>query len=168
MVFRSFFGAIFFLLALGLLIWCIGEIMWAIYVLVLGIEVPFPSLADVFYITGYGSFFIGFFIFMKVFGHVFSERAIKVPSIISGLVILAITSFTVVPEALIHSGNIVEAALAVAYPMHDAVLIALAVIALMVLWGGKLARRWLYLLIGFMLTGLVDIFYYYYDLLGLI
>jgi len=166
--FRSFFGAIFFLLALGLLIWCIGEIMWAIYVLVLGIEVPFPSLADVFYITGYGSFFIGFFIFMKVFGHVFSERAIKVPSIISGLVILAITSFTVVPEALIHSGNIVEAALAVAYPMHDAVLIALAVIALMVFWGGKLARGWLYLLIGFMLTGLVDIFYYYYDLLGLI
>jgi hypothetical protein len=52
--------------------------------------------------------------------------------------------------------------------MHDAALIALAVIALMVFWGGKLAKGWLYLLTGFMLTGLVDIFYYYYDLLGLI
>jgi len=144
--FRSFFGAIFFLLALGLSIWCIGEIVWAIHVLVFGIEVPLPSLADVFHITGYGTFFISFFIFMKVFQYVFSERAIKVPSIISGLVILAITSFTVVPEALAHSGNLVEAALAVAYPIHDAILIALAVIALMVFWGGKLARGWLYLL----------------------
>jgi hypothetical protein len=165
---RSLLGAVFFFLALGLFIWCIGEIVWAIYVLAFSIEVPFPSLADVFYITGYGSFFIGFFIFMKVFRYVFSERAIIVPSIVSGLLILAITSFTVVPEAFAQSSNIVEAVLAVAYPMHDAALIALAVIALMVFWGGKLAKGWLYLLTGFMLTGLVDIFYYYYDLLGLI
>ena len=33
---------------------------------------------------------------------------------------------------------------------------------------GRRLKGWLYLLMGFMLTGLVDIFYYYYDLLGLI
>lgn len=105
---------------------------------------------------------------MGVFRQVFSERAIKVPSIASGIFILAVVSFTIVPEALAHSGNVIEAVLAVAYPMHDAVLIAFAVIALMVFWGGRLARGWLYMLVGFVLTGLADIFYYYYDLLGLI
>ena len=165
---RSLLGAVFFFLALGLFIWCIGEIVWAIYVLAFSIEVPLPLTCG--RILHYRIWLIlyRFLHIMKVFRYVFSERAIIVPSIVSGLLILAITSFTVVPEAFAQSSNIVEAVLAVAYPMHDAALIALAVIALMVFWGGKLAKGWLYLLTGFMLTGLVDIFYYYYDLLGLI
>lgn len=93
---------------------------------------------------------------------------IKIPSMASGLLILAAVSFIVVPEALTRSGNTIEAALAVAYPMLDAILVALAVIAFMVFWGGRLARGWLYILIGFALLGIVDIFYYYYNLLGLV
>lgn len=165
---RSLLGIVFFFLALGLLIWCIGEIVWSIYVLIYGIEIPFPSSADIFYIIGYAPLFTAFALFMRIFGWVFSERMIKIPSMASGLLILAAVSFIVVPEALTRSGNTIEAALAVTYPMLDAILVALAVIAFMVFWGGRLARGWLYILIGFALLGIVDIFYYYYDLLGLI
>lgn len=165
---KSLLGAVFFFLAFGLLIWCIGEIVWSIYVLVHGIEVPFPSPADIFYIIGYIPLFMAFSLFMRIFGQVFSERMIKMSSIASSLFILAVVSFTVVPEAIAHSGNIIEAALAVAYPMLDAILMALAVIAFMAFWGGRLAHGWLYILLGFVLLSIVDVFYYYYNLLGLI
>ncbi len=165
---RSLLGVVFFFLALGLLIWGIGEIVWSIYVLAYGIEVPFPSLADVLYVLGYIPLFMGFALFMKIFGYVFSERAIKITSIVSGVAILGMMSFMVVPKALAQPGDIVEGALAVAYPLLDAALLALATISFMVFWGGKLARGWLYLLIGFILLAVVDVFYYYYELLGLI
>lgn len=38
--------------------WALGDILWGYYELVLG-EVPFPSIADIFYLSAYLFFFIG-------------------------------------------------------------------------------------------------------------
>jgi diguanylate cyclase (GGDEF)-like protein len=46
------------LFALAMLMWTVGDLLWAIYDLVVG-EVPYPSIMDVFYLSTYVFFFIG-------------------------------------------------------------------------------------------------------------
>ena len=43
----------------GVLLWGAGELVWVIYEEVLGIEVPYPGWADVFYLAGYPVMFAG-------------------------------------------------------------------------------------------------------------
>lgn len=43
-------------LALGFLFWALGEASYSIYALFLGVAIPYPSLADVFWLTGYPAF----------------------------------------------------------------------------------------------------------------
>jgi hypothetical protein len=40
-------------LTIGLVLWCIAELMWTYYQLVVGIANPFPSVADAFWLSGY-------------------------------------------------------------------------------------------------------------------
>lgn len=165
---KSLMGAAFFSYAVGLLIWTIGEVVWAVYVLAYGVEIPFPSLADVFYVVGYIPLFMGFAFFMRVFREILSERKVIVPSIVSGLAILLLVSATVIPESVSQSSTILEEVLAIAYPLLDSVLVTFATISFIVFFGGKLMYGWLYVLLGYLLLGAVDVLYYYYDLLGLV
>lgn len=165
---ESYMGAALFSYAVGLLIWTVGEGVWAIHVLVYGIEIPFPSLADVFYLIGYIPLFMGFAFFMTSFREVLAENRVKIPSIVSGLIVLLTVSFTIIPKAILQSGNVVEAILATLYPLLDSILIALAMISFIVFLGGRLMYGWLYILLGFVVLGIMDVLYYYYELLGLI
>lgn len=47
------------LVGLGVASWGAGETTWAVYELILEVEVPYPGLADVFYVVGYPLIFIG-------------------------------------------------------------------------------------------------------------
>ena len=51
--FESKLGFIWLTFLTGLFLWFLGEFVWANYVLGLKIDVPYPSLADVFYQFGY-------------------------------------------------------------------------------------------------------------------
>jgi hypothetical protein len=46
----------FISLAAGLILWFTAEIIWTYYQLWLGIKNPFPSIADTFWLIGYGFF----------------------------------------------------------------------------------------------------------------
>lgn len=43
----------------GLAFWFLGELSWWIFEVVLGVKVPFPSIADAFWVPGYVPLFIG-------------------------------------------------------------------------------------------------------------
>jgi hypothetical protein len=43
--------------ALGMAFWFLGEVSWTIYTLVLNISVPYPSIADIYRLVGYGFLF---------------------------------------------------------------------------------------------------------------
>lgn len=51
-------GSTWGLFLLAMINWALGDILWGYYELVLG-EVPFPSIADIFYLSAYLFFFIG-------------------------------------------------------------------------------------------------------------
>jgi hypothetical protein len=50
----------FFVLAVGLSLWAAGELLW-LYLTSTGVEVPYPGLPDVFYLSGYA--FVAMFLF---------------------------------------------------------------------------------------------------------
>jgi hypothetical protein len=60
--------------ASGLGLWFLGEVSWAVYTLLLGIELPYPSIADVFWISGYIPMLIALFLYVKKFLHAVSNR----------------------------------------------------------------------------------------------
>lgn len=63
------FGVAYLLLAIGLTLWCIAEIIWTYYEIGLGKDNPFPSLADIFWIVGYVPILYFIFRICKLFGN---------------------------------------------------------------------------------------------------
>ena len=48
----------FFAFTVGAFLWLCAEASWAYYREGLGVEVPYPSIADLFWLIGYGFFFV--------------------------------------------------------------------------------------------------------------
>ncbi|MCL7383517.1 MAG: hypothetical protein LZ172_02935 [Thaumarchaeota archaeon] len=164
---KSIIGYSMFTFFLGLLFWFLGEVAWAIYVLVYGVEVPFPSAADIFYVLGYPPLYLGLISYLNVFKDAFNRRVISI-SFTAGLIVVIVTSLLVIPEALMSSNNLIEAVLAIIYPIFDSVLIILAIMGAVIFFGGRIWISWMLISISFILLGIVEISYYYLELLGLI
>lgn len=163
----SILGRTLFAFFLGLLAWTIGEVAWSVYVLVYGLEIPFPSIADVFYLLGYPLLFFGLSSYLIVFKDALNKKIVSISSIM-GTVVVIVTGVLVIPELLYSSSNLLEGILSLLYPTFDAVLVILSIMGVMIFLGGRISTSWILLSIGFILLGIVDISYYYQNLLGLI
>lgn len=73
----------FAFLSAGMILWSIAEFTWTYMVLVMGIEIPYPSVADVFYLSGY--FFAGVFLFMlyRISVHEFERKFVVIVAAIT-------------------------------------------------------------------------------------
>jgi diguanylate cyclase (GGDEF)-like protein len=113
------------LCGIGTLAWGVGDSVWTFYELVLDQDAPLPSMADVFYLSGYG------FLFLGALG--FSRQGSKSLEIRTALDALAVTlagtaliwRVAVEPVFLDSSAADTEKLLAALYPLGD-VLILLA------------------------------------------
>ena len=54
---KGLFPRLYASLGLALALWFAAEVVWAYYEIVVGVETPFPSLADVLWLAGYIPFF---------------------------------------------------------------------------------------------------------------
>lgn len=163
----SITGYAMFAFFLGLFFWFVGEVVWAIYVLAYAIEVPFPSIADIFYLLGYPLFYFGLISYLKVFRDALNKKVVTISSL-AGLIVVIVTGIFVVPEALFSTANPIEGLISITYPIFDAILIILAIMGTLIFIGGRIWVSWILLSIGFILLGIVDLSYYYQVLLGLI
>lgn len=50
---------VWMLITLGMFLWFVGELAWGIYEVILNVELPYPSLADVAYLVAYLPIYIG-------------------------------------------------------------------------------------------------------------
>jgi len=62
------------LLLVGFLLWFLGEFTWSFYSLYLGIEIPYLSMADVFWLAAYPFALIGMVAFVYPFRAAISRR----------------------------------------------------------------------------------------------
>jgi diguanylate cyclase len=117
------------LLGASSLAWGAGEAAWSYYDLVSGVAVPFPSLADVGFLTSVPLAVAGLLLFPS------SPRRVadRIQGILDGCIIagsLLFASWVTVLQPLYntHSGGALAQTLSLAYPASDVVMVSLVII----------------------------------------
>jgi hypothetical protein len=136
----------FLFLAIAIALWFTAELLWTYYQLGLGIEVPFPSLADIFWLIGYVFLTLHLYKILTVLKNRIKLIKIKyliiisvILAIIFGCTLSLVYGFTDLSTFFILSntealGNIVL----LSYPVLDAILIVPAVA---ILWSLRRGER---------------------------
>ena len=154
------FGRAWQLFLFGAVSWLIAEVTWSAYALLLNTPVPYPSLADVFYVAGYAFFGSGLMYYLKTF-HQRLDRGDLV--LVVGT--LAVASFlvgvTLAGPVLLSSAPPLTKAFDLMYPMLDVVLLAGAAFGLSVFRAGRLGRPWLLIVMAMLVDVAADVVFSY-------
>ena len=143
---RRRFEAAWFFFALGMGLWVVAEVTWAVYYFILDVTVPFPSVADLFYVGGYFPIVAGALLYIGVFKVALTPRRLIAALGIFG-VAMALAMIFILPIEFTAGRSILLILVDLIYPVLDLSLVAVSAIALAIFYGGKLARWWV--LFGF-------------------
>lgn len=150
--------------SLGLLFWFLGETAWAIYALVLGVEVPYSSIADAFWFVGYPLFMLALITYLRVFPMSIGARKLRAAVLISAFLVLVVVVTVVVPTISL-SLDPWSRFFDIGYPALDVVTLFLSLTLIVAFKGGELMRVWYFLTLG--LNVAADILFSYTTALGL-
>jgi hypothetical protein len=124
------FGKSYLALALGFGLWLAAETTWGYYELVLQIENPFPSPADILWLAGYGPFGYYMFSLSRFYARgVGTVKTVLVSIVASLFCILYIQNVIGVSE-LPSADMFIPVAIGMAYPVLDALILVPAVLAI--------------------------------------
>jgi hypothetical protein len=168
--FRRFHGDKWFarvdsFLLVGFLFWSLGESTWSIYALVLGISIPYPSLADIFWLAAYPFVLIGMLAFISPFKSAIDRRSLLVSSLVSVLAVGLVVEGLVMP-VLKLSTDVIRNLVGFAYPMLDIALLFASIMGILLFWGGRMARGFYWLFAGALLMAVGDILFSYLTAIG--
>ena len=127
------------LMAVALLWWFAGEAIWSFYELALGRDAPFPSPADVAYLGAIPLAAAALLFFPSAPSHAASRWRTVLDAVLVTVSALLISWTTVLRALFDDSGEgLVERAIVLAYPLGDAVIVALVVLVML----RRHSRRW--------------------------
>ena len=157
---RLDFGAIWLLFSIGTGLWVLAEATWAFYYFALGVSLPYPSFADVFYTGGYLPIIAGLLGYVDTFRVALSRRrlAYALAGIGCGV---ALALVFVVPVELGQSLPTVKFLTDMIYPVLDLFLLSLSVLSLAIFAGGRIASWWALFGAGAALYVIGDEFFLY-------
>jgi hypothetical protein len=146
---------------IGSFLWVGAELSWAYYREFLGVEVPYPGLADLFWLLGYGFFLIhNYRIISKVreVAHI-DKSMIVFASVAVGLTLGYILNLTFgVAEIVSATTDTLSTVVSIFYPIIDGVILIPAVI---IFWTLRktdpLSMHWLLMSISFIMVTIADI-----------
>ncbi|MFH1786486.1 MAG: hypothetical protein ABH829_02480 [archaeon] len=146
--------------ALGILLNLFGELSWAVYELLLGVEVPYPSFADVFWLAAYIPLAVGLLAEIK---SIRSLSVRRVPHVLAVGAVSYVALYYFLGRDILASANIslAEKFLDLAYPAVDIAVMMLAIMVAITYFGGKIAQSWLFISMGFFFLTLADIMFSY-------
>lgn len=157
---KSKVGKALIALGFGLFSWQVGLWIWVYYNIVLNLEVPFPSLADIFFLlTFYPLLIYGCFNLLQLYTPKI-ERHIKIESVVVVILSLVAICGFVIPPFIDPEAGIFSNFISIAFPVGDALLIAIALMALRI-GGRKIHPSLLILVIGFFVQFAADIAFSY-------
>lgn len=163
---RERFTLIWVSFTVGVGLWFLGEACWAFYTLFLGVEVPYPSFADAFWLAGYVPMFMGLFLYIKGFYRVLSKRALYFHALV--FLALALLVFAVLmPVSLTGDEGLNVLFADFAYPLFDAVLLFLSLMGSAVFFKGRIGKSWLFLNAGLISYIIGDVLFSYTTAFGL-
>lgn len=134
--FKSKLGRALSFLSLGTIAWGLGQMAWSYYVIFRGNEVPFPSLADLGYITAVPLWTLGIFTLSKATGAGYGFRnnpvkkfgAFAIPALIAVisyyLLIVVARDGTLIPSG----ESALKLVLDIGYPLGDVLVLSFALL----------------------------------------
>lgn len=149
-------GKAFLFYSLASISYGIGLIIWVYYNLVAKVEVPYPSVADAFFIAFYPLMSIGIFFMIRIFSVQLNIRLIGETALIlilASLLVLFVTKPDFSGE-LTFLNNILN----LAYPIFDAVLLALMYLLIRIS-AGKFYLGLFFLISALFFQALADILF---------
>jgi len=151
---------------LGMILWFLGELSWALGTLIFDLKLPYPSIADVYRLAGYGFLFFALFTYIRIFRSVISKRVLATASIF-----VLPTSMGIIPPLLLSIStkasavNIATLIVGLAYPLLDLILLAQAMLGLLVFTTtglkGRLGSVWLLINTGVIMNVFGDMLFSY-------
>jgi hypothetical protein len=145
----------------GLMFWFSAEVIWAFTRQVLGIEIPYPSIADWAWIIGYG--FFAFYTY-RILGKMgktdrIDKNMVLLVSVAVALSLAYILNMTFgVAEILSAAQDPVSTMVSLAYPLLDGILL---VPSMVILWslrkGDPTSNQWKMMSVSFVLLTIGDI-----------
>ena len=163
--FRTTFSIVWFCFALGLALWFLGELSWGLYTLAFGVEIPYPSIADVFWLSAYAPIYIALLLYIKPFKMVLSKRSICAIALIIAVLCTLVTLFLIGP-ILSTSKDLIILVTDLAYPLLDLILLSAAILGLMIFFKGTIGRSWLLICLALVFDAVADFLFSYTTLQG--
>jgi hypothetical protein len=155
--------AAWMLLTIGIVLWTFAQTVDAYHEIFLE-EVPYGTLADVFWVLGYIPIVIGLVILIRNFlatglpaG---SKSTYLFIALISFIVFVFFLKFLILPDLNNSENTLASKFLDVAYPALDTIVIAFAAALVRISWvlrGGNLSKTWQLLCIGFVMVAAADL-----------
>jgi len=159
---------------LGAIIWFIAEAIWCWYYnLYWGIENPYPSLADVFYVAAYFPIIIGLAIYVGALYRLVKPqlttkaKIVSIVAIVGSSVLVGIIYWYMI--LLSYAGEpipFIEFVLNVLYVLLDAILLIVVVFGFIVI-RGKMGRVLALFLVSSLMIIVYDVFFAYLEAYGL-
>lgn len=157
------------LLTLGLGLLMAGQALIAVYQFVLGIELPFPSLVDVFFLLAYPLLVGALAMFLRAYmasGFPIGPASERLWLAAGVTVLCAAIGFPILRPVVTTPAPFLETLLNVVYPVLDFVLLIPAVLLIRIslrFRGGAVWKVWATLLAGLVFLCVADILFAYFS-----
>jgi hypothetical protein len=152
-------------LAIGFLMVSLGEVTYSIYALFLGIAIPYPSIADFFWLSSYPLIFVGIAVFLQQFRFAINRKIVTIAISISAVVTGLIAVFLIIPVDSI-SPDLMTSIVGLAYPILSLGLLFTSIVGILMFRGGAMSRGWRWLALGSILFAIADIGFSYFTATG--
>ena len=153
-------GKAYAALAIGISFWFIAEMIWTYYQVGLGIESPFPSVADLFWLIGYLPFIYYMFKTYKMYTKEVRSAQIIVVSFVAVVAVAFYIYQTFISADLSTSILAIEFLISAAYPLGDLIFVVPAILVVLNSSKGELTSiPWIFL--AMLITAAADIIFGY-------
>lgn len=158
------FDLIFFCFTLGMLFNALGETAWAVYYFT-GVSVPYPSVADYFYMSAYPAWALALTLYLKQFSSALKgrRRLVAVGGILVGVSLLY---SIILPQELSGNPSFLKFLDDLLYLTCDTALLSVTILCLAVFIGGTIAKWWIALGGAYALFVSGDVIFFYQNAQG--
>jgi|GEM_PF-6432187 len=152
---------VWLILGLGLAFYALGQLTWIVYNLS-GVEVPYPSLGDLFWLFAYPLLVTAVVNKNLLLGVLPDGRQITVVTVLGLILFLLMGDFILAPM-LVYAENArtLETVLNFFYPIMDFLILAAVSFLVIALWKGRLSLTWNIIAAGFVVLAIADVFFIY-------
>ncbi len=159
-------GKVWVFIGVGVLLFVLGDSIWAFYELVLETESPFPSIADVIYLLAYPLVFIGIFLQVRSLQIKLPKSEVVIIAIIQIVISAVIVAFLMVPmitSEINEEFTMLMLFISLAYVIFDLPLFFGALMLIFKYKGGQFSRVWLVIAGALISMSMADWIFAYYN-----